>query len=484
IMAGYNNHRFLSVFNQNIYEEAKNKDIISEKGFELKDGEYPQVHNQITLRGWKRLTSPRMNVKMLMIKEFFANAARAQSELNDHEHHPLKSFVRGVEVDFSPANIKRVMKFKDQTQGAATDYSTRLATNQKLDEVLRELCIPEATWKLGTGQNPQPIQLRRKELQPLARGWLELIIHNIQPSSNRSEVTVARAILIHSIRKGEDVRVEELISAKIVNMAQNLSLKGKLGFPSLIYKLCKDAKVPFREYKGTPSVEEESPITAKLMETVRGGAVPLLRRPNQEAEEHNEGPRQEEEGNHEDDNHEEEVEIDQEGDEEIQDVEVVYHSPQPQPNMEHESGTPCWMDYEAHYEEQQQHYYEPPNSPPSQQQQPPQQHHPQSQPPQPPSQAILDLKVLQEQQQQGFKAMTELVADSQNEVLNYYEKIKEYQEYQYDQMKAIIAQQQEMIQTQNREVQVMKNRHDQMEKELSEIRQAQVNLALYKTSSR
>ncbi|MED6129441.1 hypothetical protein PIB30_107947 [Stylosanthes scabra] len=30
----------------------------------------------------------------------------------------------------------------------------------------------------------------------------------------------------------------------------------------------------------------------------------------------------------------------------------------------------------------------------------------------------------------------------------------------------------------------MKNRHDQMEKELSEIRQAQVNLALYKTSSR
>ncbi|MED6129168.1 hypothetical protein PIB30_105224 [Stylosanthes scabra] len=363
-MAGFNNHRFLSVFNQNIYEEAKNKDIISETRFELKDGEYPQVQNQITLRGWKRLTSPRRNVKMLMIREFFANAARTQSELDDHEHHPLKSYVRGVKVDFSPANIRRVMKFKDQTQGATTDYSTRLTTNQKLDEVLRELCIPEATWKLGTGQNPQPIQLRRKELQPLARGWLELIIHNIQPSSNRSEVTVARAILIHSILKGEDVRVEELISAKIVYMAQNLSLKGKLGFPSLIYKLCKDAK----------------------------------------------------------------------GDEEMHDAEAVDHSPQPQPNMEIESGIPCLMDYEAHTEEQQQHYSEPPSSPQSQQQQPPQQHHPQSQSPQLPSQTILDLTVLQEQQQQGFKTMTELVADSQNEVLNYYEKIKEYQEYQFDQM--------------------------------------------------
>ncbi|MED6141538.1 hypothetical protein PIB30_104496, partial [Stylosanthes scabra] len=70
-----------------------------------------------------------------------------------------------------------------------------------LEEVLRDLCIPGATWKLGSGQPPQPIQLRRKELQPLARGWLEFVTPNIHPSSNRSEVTVAKAILIHSIIK-------------------------------------------------------------------------------------------------------------------------------------------------------------------------------------------------------------------------------------------------------------------------------------------
>ncbi|MED6166757.1 hypothetical protein PIB30_112551, partial [Stylosanthes scabra] len=225
-MAGYNNHRFLSIFNQEMFEFAKSKDIISEKGFDLKDEEYPEVQHQITLRGWKRLTSPRKKVKVQMIKEFFANAARTQRELNENEHS-LKSYVRGVEIDFSPANIK-VMKFKDDTIGAETDYDTRLNSNQQLEEVLRELCIPGASWKLGTGKNPQPIQLRRQELQPLARGWLELIIHNIQPSSNRSEITVARAILIHSILKGEDVRIEELISSKIVSMAQNLDLKGKL----------------------------------------------------------------------------------------------------------------------------------------------------------------------------------------------------------------------------------------------------------------
>ncbi|MED6182205.1 hypothetical protein PIB30_026465 [Stylosanthes scabra] len=156
------------------------------------------------------------------------------------------------------------MRFKDDTPGAETDYNTRLHSNQMLEEVLSDLCILGATWKLGGGQPPQPIQLRRKELQPLARGWLELIIHNIHPSSNRSEVTVANAILIHSIIKGEDVRVEELISTRLVNIAQSLQHKGKLGFSSLIYKLCKDAGVSFREYRRTPYVEVASNITAKM----------------------------------------------------------------------------------------------------------------------------------------------------------------------------------------------------------------------------
>ncbi|MED6166388.1 hypothetical protein PIB30_108783, partial [Stylosanthes scabra] len=148
------------------------------------------------------------------------------------------------------------------------------------------------------------------------------------------------------------------------------------------------------------------------------------------------------------------------------------------PSMEHETGAESWMNYEAQHEEQQQNYYQP-----SPQQQTPHSPLQQQQPPQPQSQAIFDLKVLQEQQQQGFKAMTELVTNSQIEMLNYYEKIKTYQEYQYDQMKAIIAQQQEVIATQNREFHAMKSKQDQLEKELSKIRQAQVNLAMYKSGS-
>ncbi|MED6196597.1 hypothetical protein PIB30_048931 [Stylosanthes scabra] len=390
-MADYDDHLFLSLFNQNMFEEfARSKDIISEKGFELKHEEYPEIRNQIALRGWKRLASPRTKVKVLMIKEFFANAARTQEEMDEEEQHPLKSFVRGVEVDFSPANIKRVMRFKDNTPGAETNYNTRLHSNQMLEEVLRDLCILGATW------------------------------------NNRSEVTVARVILIHSILKGED-----------------------------------DAGVPFREYRGTPNVDEESTITAKVMETVRGGAVPIVRRHQEEEADHDEDQNQEEEAGH-----------DEDQDQVMYEAENVYEPPHQQSYVEHETGAESWENHEVQYEQQQHNYYEPHQSPHQQ---------PQQQQPQP--QIDFYFQVFQEQQQQGIKAMTDLMTNMQIETLNYFENIKTYQEYQYDQMKAIIAQQQEVIDTQNKEFQVMKSKQDQLEKELSEIRKAQVNLAMYKSNS-
>ncbi|MED6203143.1 hypothetical protein PIB30_112732, partial [Stylosanthes scabra] len=155
------------------------------------------------------------------------------------------------------------------------------------------------------------------------------------------------------------------------------------------------------------------------------------------------------------------------------DAEDAYEPPHQQPYVEHETGAESWANHEAFYEQQQHNFYEPQHSP-----QPQPQDQPQSQPP-----FVFDFRVLQEQQQQSLKALTDLVTNSQIDTLNYYEKIKTYQEYQYDQMKAIIAQQQEVIASQNKEFQAMRNKQDQLEKEINEIRKAQVNLAMYKSSS-
>ncbi|MED6124697.1 hypothetical protein PIB30_061442 [Stylosanthes scabra] len=96
------------------------------------------------------------NVSKLLVQEFYANAAISDEEAAKQEELPYKSFVRGVKVDFSPSNIRRVMRFKRETAGAQTDYMTRQAMDQRLAEVLADLCIPGATWRLSLGQPAVP----------------------------------------------------------------------------------------------------------------------------------------------------------------------------------------------------------------------------------------------------------------------------------------------------------------------------------------
>ncbi|MED6151323.1 hypothetical protein PIB30_081406 [Stylosanthes scabra] len=205
----FDNYRFKTAFNEELYNTfVKNKKVIAECCFDLDDDEYPEI----------------------------------QEEMEEHEGHTYKSFVRGVPIDFSPENIRNVMQFRAQVEGATTDFETRKEHDQQLDRVLADLCMPGATWKLSTGQQRVPIQ---------------------------SEIPVIRVILIHCIMNGEDVRAEDIIADKMVRMAQRIKEKGKLGFPSTIYKLCKEVGVPIREFRRTKKIPVEKPITVKRMESTR-----------------------------------------------------------------------------------------------------------------------------------------------------------------------------------------------------------------------
>ncbi|MED6115647.1 hypothetical protein PIB30_092684 [Stylosanthes scabra] len=202
----FNNYRFKTAFNEELYNTiVKNKKVIAEVCFDLLDDEYPEIREQIALRGWRRL--------------------------------------------------------------------------------------------LSMGQQRVPIQLRRQELNPTARGWHELSIHSLILSSNRSEIPVIRAIFIHCIMNGEDVRAEEIIADKMVRMAQGIKEKGKLRFPSTIYKLCKEAGVPLREFRRTKKIPVEKPITARRMESTR---LPRnLQHQQQDNEDEDQPMPQAEEGNEE-----------------------------------------------------------------------------------------------------------------------------------------------------------------------------------------
>ncbi|MED6141201.1 hypothetical protein PIB30_100911 [Stylosanthes scabra] len=88
-------YRFREVFNQTLFEShVRRKKIIPEVGFNLNDDKYPQIKEQIALRGWRRLAAPMTEVSKLLVHEFYANTAVSDEEVANAGQLLYKSFVR------------------------------------------------------------------------------------------------------------------------------------------------------------------------------------------------------------------------------------------------------------------------------------------------------------------------------------------------------------------------------------------------------
>ncbi|MED6164673.1 hypothetical protein PIB30_092388 [Stylosanthes scabra] len=112
--------------------------------------QYPEVGEQIQLQGWRRLSKPRTKISKDLVLEFYTNAVRTEEELANGEDYAYTSFVRGIEVDFSAAKIREVLRIRHMTLGAETDFKTRQYEDQRLDEVIRDICMLGAQWKMSS----------------------------------------------------------------------------------------------------------------------------------------------------------------------------------------------------------------------------------------------------------------------------------------------------------------------------------------------
>ncbi|MED6137342.1 hypothetical protein PIB30_064112 [Stylosanthes scabra] len=210
--------------------------------FNLEEGEFPKIEQQIELRGWKRLAKPKLKVRQSFIREFYANACI--NEDADEEQPHFQTFVRGEVVNFNMENIKAVLRLDEQLESDTNFKRRMIPANQDLEN--------------------------RSDLRPLARGWHEFIIHNILPTSNQSEITVKRAVLIHCIIHCQDVRVEKLIAEAMIEIVKNLhTTRHPLAFPNVIARLCEAVGVSYRAPNSNEAVTKIRPITAAVMENIR-----------------------------------------------------------------------------------------------------------------------------------------------------------------------------------------------------------------------
>ncbi|RYR29821.1 hypothetical protein Ahy_B01g054354 [Arachis hypogaea] len=126
-------------------------------------------------------------------------------------------------------------------------YEERVKYDQRCVDVLSDLCKVGTDWVLDS--QGQPLKLRRGDLIPRAKGWHDIVRRSLIPTSNNSEVTINRAIMIHCIMKEGEINVGEIIAKNIVDTAENVKQDSWLGYPSTILCFCEDAGVPLKSLK-------------------------------------------------------------------------------------------------------------------------------------------------------------------------------------------------------------------------------------------
>ncbi|MED6124539.1 hypothetical protein PIB30_059863 [Stylosanthes scabra] len=386
----YDHHLFRAPHHQEIYQKyIHKKGVTPEKSFDLQESQYTEVGEQIQLRGWRRLSKPRTKISNDLVWEFYTNAVRTEEELETGEDYPYTSFMRGTVVDFSTAKIKEVLRIRHMTLGAETDFKTRQYEDRRLDEVIIDICMPGAQWKMR----------------------------------NKSEITVARVMLIHSIIKGHDVRVEELIADNIAVLAEGVQERSKLCFLSTIYRLCKEAGVPMGEFRNTDQIQVARPIIAKVMTTTRGW---IINQPQNQ-------PNEEDEDNY--------------------DAEYLYTNHEQGQEMEYEAE----MQYEgAGAEEDNYQHQEQPNF----------------------AAYESNFQQYKEDQQQGFQFLNEELASMKIRQEQFFENMQKAQSQYFDELKALRTRQDEMVNQQNNFYRQIKREQEKTIKEIEEVKKFQVNQTL------
>ncbi|KAL4343992.1 hypothetical protein AHAS_Ahas11G0133800 [Arachis hypogaea] len=182
------------------------------------------------------------DVVMLMVREFYANAWVTYKHAQGVNLDPKKwcTMVRGAIMEFSLERVRKILHLPP-SRDKPYSYTQRVNMDQRLDQVLADIRLSKAQWRRDS--RGQPYQLGKHDLRPVARGWLEFIQCSIIPTSNRSEVTIDRAVMIHCIMLGNEVEVHWMIPQEIYRLADKAPTSTRLTFFHLIRHICEDAQV-------------------------------------------------------------------------------------------------------------------------------------------------------------------------------------------------------------------------------------------------
>ncbi|MED6126554.1 hypothetical protein PIB30_079581 [Stylosanthes scabra] len=271
--------RFKTLFHEAHYKgKLSARKVLPELIIEYNDEILSECAVQIKMRKWEKFTAPLQAVGHNLVKEFYTNAW--EPDKDKRKPYTYTTMVQGKDIIFAPKDIKRVLKLRKDPLPNVGSYEERKANKDyRLEEVLECLCLEGREWVRH--KDGRPHYLRRNDLEPMAKGWYDFVCRSILPTTNRSELTVERAVLIHSIIIGENINVEEIIANQFYKFVYKTDLSSSLPFPGIIAALCLDAKVT--TLKDDTLINQELPIVGEAMVRTRETRARNPRQARQEA---------------------------------------------------------------------------------------------------------------------------------------------------------------------------------------------------------
>ncbi|MED6125360.1 hypothetical protein PIB30_067817 [Stylosanthes scabra] len=271
--------RIKTLFHEAHYKaKLSARKVVLELIIEYNDEILSECAVQIKMRKWEKFTAPLQAVGHNLVKKFYANAW--EPDKAKRNPYTYTTMVQGRDISFALKDIKRVLKLRKDPLSNVGSYEERKANKYyRLEEVLECLCIEGREWVRH--KDGKSHYLRRNDLEPMAKGWYDFVCRSILPTTNHSELTVERAVLIHSIIIGENINVEEIIANQIYKFVYKTDLSSSLPFPSIIAALCLDAKVT--PLKDDTLIPQETSIVGEAMVRTKETRARNPRQARQEA---------------------------------------------------------------------------------------------------------------------------------------------------------------------------------------------------------
>ncbi|KOM26744.1 hypothetical protein LR48_Vigan312s000500 [Vigna angularis] len=191
--------------------------------------------DQLLGRNWGKLAPYPAPANIAVVKEFYTNARK----IGDYPAEDYLGYVRGHVIRYDPDSINSFLG--TVWTGEQCQFALCMDEGSDFEDVKSVLCIPGGHFQRN--RTSSVVNIRRTDLNPLAKYWMTFSHADIKPCSHVSNITLSRALLLYYAIRNLNVNIGQVIANEISMCANTTNNKAPLEHPSLITHLCKIARV-------------------------------------------------------------------------------------------------------------------------------------------------------------------------------------------------------------------------------------------------